>query len=53
MKKFDVTYVDANIPIYTVNMSGPFIMAFNCLTKNYANDNRMVAPARGITLRSI
>ncbi len=45
MKKFDVTYVDANIPIYTVNMSGPFIMAFNCLTKNYANDNRMVAPA--------
>lgn len=45
MRELDVTYVDANIPIYTVNMSGPFIIAFNDLMKKYAKDNGMKLPS--------
>ena len=44
MKKFHVSYVDANIPIYTVNMSGPFIVVFNDLMQQYAKDKNMQFP---------
>lgn len=44
MKRLYVTYVDANISLYPVNMSGPFIMGYNNLLKRYAEDNDMLPP---------
>lgn len=44
MKKFDVVYIDANIPIYTVNMSGPFIVTFNDNMERYAQNTGMKFP---------
>ncbi|MBO7254515.1 MAG: glycosyltransferase family 61 protein [Clostridia bacterium] len=44
MKNLNVTYIDANFPIYTVNMSGPFIMAYNDKLQKFAKDNHMLPP---------
>ena len=44
IKELQVTYIDANIPIYTVPMSGPFIMGYNNLLSRYASDHNMCPP---------
>lgn len=42
--ELNVCYVDANIPIYTVPTSGPFLIAYNELMQRFAADNNMVSP---------
>lgn len=44
IKELQTTYIDANIPIYTVPMTGPFIMGYNNLAELYAKDNGLVPP---------
>lgn len=45
MRSLEVTYIDANIGLYTVGMIGPFIMGYNYLLQRYAEDHSMVPPA--------
>lgn len=44
IKQLKTTYIDANIPIYTVPMTGPFIMGYNDIVERYARDNGLVPP---------
>lgn len=44
IKELQVTYIDANIPLYTVPMTGPFIMGYNNIVERYAQDSQMVPP---------
>lgn len=45
MKNLSVDYIDANTPIYTVNLSyGPFIMAYNKYLEQYTSSRKFVAP---------
>ena len=47
IKNLNVVYIDANIPIYSINVGyGPFIMAFNDLLEKYAEDRQMVPPTK-------
>lgn len=45
IKELHITPVDTNIPIYTVAMSGPFIMGYNDLVEQYARDHGLVPPS--------
>lgn len=38
------TYIDANIPVYPVDTSGPFLMGFNDNMQRFAADNNMIPP---------
>jgi len=49
MRQLQVTYIDANIPVYTVDMVGPFIMGYNDLLERFATDNGYVAPKAEFT----
>ena len=44
MMDLDITYVDANISIYPVAMSGPFIVGCNDILLRYAQDMQMIPP---------
>lgn len=44
MRQLQATYIDANIPIYTVDMCGPFIMGYNDCMQRFAADNHLAAP---------
>lgn len=44
IKELQTTYVDANIPIYTVPMTGPFIMGYNDIVQRFAEDNGLLPP---------
>lgn len=45
MKNLSVDYIDANTPIYTVNLSyGPFIMAYNKYLEQYTSSRKFVTP---------
>lgn len=45
IKELDVTYVDANIPLYSVNLGyGPFIMAYNNKLELFTKERDYVAP---------
>lgn len=44
IKELQVTYIDANMPIYTVPMTGPFIMGYNDIVRRYAADNHLLPP---------
>lgn len=44
MKELDVTYIDANIPVYSVNFVGPFIMGYTEHLQKFAEDNGYTAP---------
>lgn len=44
IKELQTTYIDANIPIYTVPMTGPFIMGYNDIMQRYASDHGMIPP---------
>lgn len=44
IKHFEATYVDANIPIYPINVgSGPFIMAYNKIMDNFTKSRNYVS----------
>lgn len=50
IKELQTTYIDANIPLYTVPMTGPFIMGYQDIVERYARDNGLVPPdARFLT----
>ena len=44
MKELDVTYIDANMPVYSVNFVGPFIMGYTEHLQRFAEDNGYTAP---------
>ena len=45
MKNASVDYIDANIPIYSVNIGyGPFIIAYNKLLEKYTLERKMIPP---------
>lgn len=44
MKELDVTYIDANMPVYSVNFVGPFIMGYTENLQRFAEDNGYAAP---------
>jgi len=44
MKEFQVTYVDANIPIYTIDFVGPFIMGYTEQLQRFAQDRGYQPP---------
>jgi len=50
MKELDVTYVDANIPVYTIDFVGPFIMGYTEELRRFAEDRGYCPPdARYLT----
>lgn len=54
MKQLYVTYIDANIAIYPVNLGyGPFILSYCGLLEKYTIDNNYVAPEKNIILINI
>lgn len=44
IRELDVTYVDANIPLYTVDFAGPYIVGYNDNVQRFAADRGYVAP---------
>lgn len=44
MKELNTTYIDANISLYTVPMSGPFIMGYNQQVQRYTEDHGYLPP---------
>lgn len=44
MRHLNAVYVDANFPIYTVRMTGPFIMGYNEHVEAFALDNGNMVP---------
>ena len=44
MRELDVTYIDANMPVYSVNFVGPFIMGYTEQLQKFAEDNGYRAP---------
>lgn len=49
IKKLDVTYIDANVALYPVDMSGPFIAVYDGSLKKYAEDNSLMPPDKSYT----
>lgn len=50
LRELDVTYIDANMPIYAVNFVGPVIMGYTEQLQSFAEDNAYDAPdARYLT----
>ncbi len=44
MRQLHVTYIDANIPVYPVDMCGPFIMGYNDQVEQFAKDHELLPP---------
>ncbi len=44
MRELEVTYIDANIPLYTVDFCGPFIMGYNEQLARFAEDRQLLPP---------
>lgn len=45
IKNLNVTYVDANIPLYSIDLgNGPFILAYNRYFKKYSDDRDLIPP---------
>ena len=44
MKELDVTYIDANIPLYPIDFVGPFIMGYTEQLQRFAEDHGYAAP---------
>lgn len=44
MRELQVTYIDANIPVYTIDFVGPFIMGYTDCMQRFAADNGYAAP---------
>ena len=44
MRELDVIYVDANIPVYTIDFVGPFIMGYTPELQRFAEDRGYLPP---------
>ena len=44
MKKLNVTYIDANIPLYPIDCVGPYIMGYTPELAHFAQDHGYAAP---------
>ena len=44
MRELDVTYIDANIPVYTIDFVGPFIMGYTPELQRFAQDHGYLPP---------
>lgn len=44
MRELNVTYIDAHIPLYSVNFAGPIIMGYTDLLQRFAEDHGYAAP---------
>ncbi len=44
MKELDVTYIDANIPLYPIDFVGPFIMGYTEQLQRFAQDRGYLPP---------
>lgn len=44
MRQLQVTYIDANIPLYTIDFVGPFIMGYTQQLKRFAEDRGYAPP---------
>ena len=44
MRELDITYIDANIPIYTIDFVGPIIMGYTPELQRFAQDHGYAAP---------
>ena len=44
MRELDVTYIDANIPVYTIDFVGPFIMGYTPELQRFAEDHGYLPP---------
>lgn len=49
MRQLQVAYIDANIPVYTIDMVGPFIMGYNDCMEHFAADHGYQAPRAAYT----
>lgn len=45
MRQLEAVYIDASIPVYTVDMVGPFIMGYTDCMARFAADNGYAPPA--------
>lgn len=44
MRELNVTYIDANIPVYTIDFVGPFIMGYTEQMRKFAEDHGYLPP---------
>ena len=44
MRELDITYIDANIPVYTIDFVGPFIMGYTPELQRFAEDHGYLPP---------
>lgn len=44
MRELDVVYIDANIPVYTIDFVGPFIMGYTPELQRFAEDHGYLPP---------
>ena len=44
MRELEVVYIDANIPVYTIDFVGPFIMGYTPEMQRFAEDNGYLPP---------
>lgn len=44
IRDLEVVNIDANIPVYTINFVGPFIMGYTPELQRFAEDNGLLAP---------
>ena len=51
MRQLQVAYIDANIPVYTVDMVGPFIMGYNDCMERFAEDKGYAPPKAEYTTK--
>lgn len=44
LRELDVTYIDANMPVYSVGFVGPVVMGYNEYLRQFAEDHGYAAP---------
>ncbi len=44
IRNLEAVYIDANIPLYTVDFGGPFIMGYNSLVQRFAQNQGYLPP---------
>lgn len=52
MRHLQTVYIDANIPVYSVSMAGPFVMGYNDNMERFAADHGYSPPAAKYTTKS-
>lgn len=52
MRQLQAVYIDANMPVYSVSMAGPFIIGYNDHMQRFAVDHGYVPPAEKYTTQA-